>query len=493
VLNYFEKTIKKGWAFFVISGLLNMATTRYYKTSNTERPFPMRKICKKQLPLPEEAPAHPKVEELAKISVILDKNSSIYTLVAQDLGIAKKATGSEGMSAEQVVKAAIIKQMEEYSYEELAFHLADSKSYRNFCLFKFGETYAKSTLNANIKAITADTWEAINRALIGYAETEDMEHGRKARIDCTVVETNIHTPTDSELLWDGVRVISRLLNRAKSELSGFQFSFMDHTRRSKRRRLAILNAKNSDQRKKEYKDLIRVAENTVGYAESAELALAGYIPPTFEQGVLSWAIKQELEHYLPLVRQIICQTTRRVIHGESVPADEKLVSLFEPHTDIIRKDRRDTYYGHKICLTGGASNLILDCQVLSGNPADATLTKTMLERQQEIFGRPPLKVALDGGFASKENLQVAKEMKIKDVCFSKGRGLAEEDMCRSSYVYKALRKFRAGIESGISRLKRAFGLGRCFWKGWASFNSYVWASIVSANLLTMARIKLATS
>ena len=452
----------------------------------------MRKICEKQLPLPEETPAHPKVEELEKISAILDENRSIYNLVAQDLGIANKATGSQGMSAEQVLKSAIIKQMEGYSYEELAFHLADSKTYRNFCLFRFGETYAKSTLNANIKAITAGTWEAVNRTLIDYAKVEEMEQGRKTRIDCTVVETNIHRPTDSELLWDGVRVVTRIMNQAKSELSGLKLSFMDHTRRSKRRRLAILNAKNNDQREKAYKDLIKVAENTVGYAEATIHLLADYNAPTLDQDVMGMAIKQELEHYLPLVRQIICQTTRRVIGGESVPADEKLVSLFEPHTDIIRKDRRETYYGHKICLTGGASNLILDCLILSGNPADVTLTRSMLERQGEIFGRPPLKVALDGGFASRENLQVAKEMEIKDVCFSKGRGLTEEDMCRSSYVYKVLRKFRAGIESGISWLKRAFGLDRCLWKGRKSFESYVWASIVSANLLTMARIKLAT-
>lgn len=453
----------------------------------------MRKICKKQLPLPEAAPAHPKVQELEKISTILEQNSSIYNLVAQDLGRANNATGAEGMSAEQVIRAAIVKQSEGYSYEELAFHLADSRAYRNFCLLEFGKTYARSTLNANIKAITADTWEAINRVLIGYAGVEDMEHGRKARIDCTVVETNIHTPTDSELLWDGVRVLSRILGRVRSEFAGLGFSFTDHTRRSKRRRLAIHNAKNADQRKKGYKDLIKMTENTVAYAESAVQALARYTPAAFDQKLLGMAVKQELEHYLPLVRQVICQTTRRVIHGESVPADEKLVSLFEPHTDIIKKDRRDTYYGHKVCLTGGASNLILDCQVLSGNPADATLTRTMLERQKEIFGRPPLKVALDGGFASKENLHTAKEMGIKDVCFSKGRGLAEEDMCRSPFVYKVLRKFRAGIESGISWLKRAFGLGRCFWKGLESFESYVWASIVSANLLTLARIKLVAS
>jgi len=110
-----------------------------------------------------------------------------------------------------------------------------------------------------------------------------------------------------------------------------------------------------------------------------------------------------------------------VIHGESVPAPEKLVSLFELHTEIIVKDRRETYYGHKICLTGGASNLILD-----GNPADSTLTGIMLERQEDIYNCPPAKVALDGGFASKENLEAAKKQGVRNVCFSKGRGLEEE-------------------------------------------------------------------
>lgn len=453
----------------------------------------MRKTCKKQLPLPEAAPTHPKVQELTKISEILDQNCSIYDLVAQDLGKASHKTGAEGMSAEQVVRAAIIKQCDGYTYEELAFHIADSKAYRNFCLLGFGETYAKSTLNSNIKAITAETWEAINRTLLGYANNENIEDGQKARIDCTVVESNIHTPTDSELLWDGIRVLSRILERAKKELADLQFSFVDHTRRSKKRRLAILNAKNDDQRKKHYKDLISMTENTVGYAESAMQAMARYQAQGFNQALLSMALKEELEHYLPLVRQVLCQTIRRIIHGESVPACEKLVSIFEPHTDIIIKDRRDIFYGHKICLTGGASNLILDCQILSGNPADATLTQDMLARQGEIFGRPPLQVALDGGFASKENLLAAKQMDIKDVCFSKGRGLVEEDMCQNLMVYKALRKFRAGIEAGISWLKRSFGLGRCLWKGLTSFKSYIWSSIVSANLLTLARQKLAAA
>lgn len=451
----------------------------------------MRKNYNKQLPLPEATSAHPKILELEKISAILNQKNSIYEIVAQDIGQAEHATGANGMTVEQIVRAAIIKQMEGFSYEELAFHLEDSKAYRTFCRFGFGENFAKSTLNANIKAISDSTWEQVNLCLIQYAEQEGIETGRKIRIDCTVVESNIHDPYDSELLWDSVRVMARILKQGKEYLPGLDFIFMDHSLSAKRRRLEIMNSKNSKDREKSYKVLIRMTEKTVGYAESALQALSEYQADGLERAVLAQGIKEQLSHYLPLVRQIICQTTRRVIHGESVPAPEKLVSLFEPHTDIIVKDRRETYYGHKICLAGGSSNLILDCRILDGNPADSTLTMSMLERQVEVYARPPLKVALDGGFASKDNLEKAKELSIKDVCFSKGRGLDELEMCRSLYVYKVLKKFRAGIESGISWLKRSFGLGRCLWKGHDSFKSYVWSSIVSANLVTLARKQLA--
>jgi IS5 family transposase len=199
------------------------------------------------------------------------------------------------------------------------------------------------------------------------------------------------------------------------------------------------------------------------------------------------AIRSELSRYHRLAARVVSQTERRVLMGEQVPASEKIVSIFEEHTDIIVKDRRDTYFGHKVCLTGGASNLIIDCVITDGNPADSTLTEQMIDRQKDIYGRYPLKVALDGGFASKQNLEKAKEKKIKDVCFARKRGLEVEDMCRSEWVYKRLRRFRAGIEAGIPWLKRCFGMARCMWKCLYSFKSCVWASIVSANLLMIAR------
>ena len=203
---------------------------------------------------------------MAKISEILDSNNSIYEVALQDLGIADNDAGANGMTAEQVIRAAIIKQMEGYSYRELAFHLADSRAYGQFCRIGIGRSFKKSALQRGIKAISDKTWEQINRVLIGYAREQAIEKGRKVRVDCTVVESNIHAPYDSELLVDSTRVLARLLTEAKTELPGIVFSFTDHRRRSKRRNLEIMNAKNAESRKKPYQDLIVVTENTIGYA-----------------------------------------------------------------------------------------------------------------------------------------------------------------------------------------------------------------------------------
>ena len=188
---------------------------------------------------------------------------------------------------------------------------------------------------------------------------------------------------------------------------------------------------------------------------------------------------------------MIDQTTRRVFHGEAVPAGEKLVSLFETHADILVKDRRDTYYGHKIFLTTGRSGLILDCAIPKGNPGDVTWAVPLVRRQRALFGRPPRQASLDGGFASLSNLTDMKALGVADVCFAKKRGLAIRDMVRSEWVYDKLRRFRAGIESGISLLKRVFGLARCVWKGAIGFHLYVRTAVLAANLLLLARHRLA--
>jgi transposase, IS5 family len=450
----------------------------------------MRKKNQKQMPLMITSIDHPHAEELEGISGILDEHPIINEWVLQDLSKAVRhpGSGAEGMSAEQVIRAAIIKQMEGYSYEELAFHLLDSVCYRGFCRIGIVDKgFQKSTLCNNIRAISAETWEAVNRILVAYGQDQEIEKGKQSRIDCTVVSSNIHDPTDSTLLWDCVRVLTRMLGRINEGFEEIHISFSDHTQRAKRRMLGVMNAKDAKSRKKRYQDLLAVTHKTLGYGLSAVSVLEAIASKNPATVLAAGQESERLKELIGFTHQVIDQTTRRIIHGESVPACDKIVSIFEPHTDIIVKDRRETFYGHKVCLSGGGSNLITDCLILDGNPADTALTDLMLDRHQQIYGHYPVKVALDGGFASRTNLNSAKGKGIKDVCFAKKRGLEEEEMCRSTWVYKRLRRFRAGIESGISWLKRCFGLQRCTWKSLPAFKSYVWASIVSANLITLVR------
>lgn len=448
----------------------------------------MRKKVKKQMPLMPPEIDHPQAEELSAISRTLDSNPIIYDLVMQDLcpKRIKSKAGAKGMSAEQVIRAAVVKQMFEFSYQDLAFHLIDSVSLKRFCHIGIGDKgFKKSVLCKNIKAISPHTWEAVNRCLVRYAKDNGIEKGREVRIDCTVVESNIHAPSDSTLLWDSVRVLARILENAKDLFPRSGIGFQNHTRRAKRRMVSIQHAKTKKQRQSQYQDLLKVTHSTVAYARNAVDVLQ------YKPDLVAMAICDNLKQVVELALRVIDQTEKRVLQGLSVPAAEKVVSIFEPHTDVIVKDRRDTFFGHKICLTGGGSNLITDCSIEEGNPADTALVEKMLHRQNEIYGQYPLKAAFDGGFASKDNLAIAKGMQIKDVCFAKKRGLQVEDMCRSDWVYNRLRRFRAGIESGISWIKRCFGFARCTWKGLRSFKSYVWASIVSANLLVIARKQLA--
>jgi len=431
---------------------------------------------------------HPQAQELSAISRILDGNAIIYDLVMQDLSPKRtnSKAGAKGMSAEQVIRAAIVKQTFEFSYKDLAFHLMDSVSLKRFCHIGIADKgFKKSVLCKNIKVISPQTWEAVNQCIVHYAKDKGIEKGRQVRIDSTVVESNIHAPSDSTLLWDSVRVLARILTKAKDLFPRCGIVFENHTRRAKRRMLGIQYAQNKKLRKQHYRDLLKVTRDTVGYTQNCIDILQHH------HDVVAMAVCEDLNATVYLALGVIDQTEKRVLHGLSVPAAEKVVSIFEPHTDVIVKDRRDTFYGHKIYLSGGRSNLICDCLIEDGNPADSQLVEKMLNRHNEIYGQYPLKVAFDGGFASKQNLETAKNMKIKDVCFSKKRGLQVEDMCRSQWVYNRLRRFRAGIESGISWIKRCFGFARCVWKGLRSFKSYVWASIVSANLLTIARIQLA--
>jgi len=453
----------------------------------------MREILPSQLPLVAPAFEHLHTLELVEMGRILDEIPEAARYVHEDLvrGVAHPGKGRPGMSAEQVLRIALTKQMTRFSYEQLAFHLGDSMSYRAFCKFGIGDRPpSDSTLKRNAKRLRPETLEKINYLLIEHAKSTGVEKGRTVRVDCTVVESNIHEPSDSKLLWDCVRVLARGMVRARDE-QWVDVMFCDHRLRAKRRMVGIQYGKKKKDRRNRYLDLLKVTKATVASAQQVATALRDSEVPDLLEYARAMALAKELEDFIGLSLRVVDQTERRVLREEKVPAKEKLVSIFEPHTDIIVKDRRATYFGHKICLTTGTSGLVLDCTIEDGNPADSTLAVESVERQGDIFDRVPRQVAFDGGFASKANLAGLKELGVKDVMFHKKRGLEIADMTKSAYVFKKLRNFRAGIEAGISWLKRSFGLGRCTWRSLPSFKAYTWASLLSANLLMLARHALA--
>ena len=445
----------------------------------------MRKIRTSQVSIFDGFSPHEIGRELAGMSGWLDEHEEVLQWVADDLkqeGV--KATGREGMTAESVLRCGLLKQYRELTYEELAFYLLDSSSFQAFARLG-GRCAKKSTLQRNISALRWETWERINGSVKGSARAERIESGSKIRIDSTVTDTDIHEPTDSRLLCDAVRVMVRLLKRGAQLPGGQGLKWHNHNRVARKRMRKIFHTRGMERKVPLYRDLVEVTVATLGYVREAQWGLG-------ESGIggLEYEVwLGQVRHYKPLIERVIEQTERRVFAGEAVPAREKLVSLFEAHTDIIKKGNRETLYGHKLNLSSGRSGLILDMVVEEGNPSDSERYLPMLERHVECYGRAPRQAAVDGGYASRENLEAAKELGVEDVAFHKKCGLTVEEMVKSHWVYRRLRNFRAGIEGNISCLKRAYGLGRCTWKGLSHFKAYVWSSVLAYNLALFARLR----
>jgi IS5 family transposase len=422
--------------------------------------------------------------ELRTMSQWLDRQHALVSLVAGDLrrhGLHE--TGRRGLPAEAVLRCALLKQQRQLSYEELAFHLEDSASFRAFARLPLAWSPKKSVLHQTISAIRPETWEAVNRALLASAKQEKLESGAMVRIDSTVSAALMHEPSDSALLWDAVRVMTRLLRQAGALPGAPTIQWRDRQRLAKKRARAIDYSRGQDKKRQLYRELIAATRATLAALHEAAEQLVNIAGMTAER----W--RARLSHYLPLIERILAQSERRVLQGLAVPAGEKLVSLFEPHADIILKGGREVQYGHKLNLVTGKSGLILDVVVEAGNPADAERFLPMLDRQIARCGVPPRQMAADGGYASLDNLKQAKSRGVHDVAFHKKRGIAVEDMVKSRWVYRRLRNFRAGIEAGISCLKRGYGLARCTWRGLDHFKTYIWSAVVAHNLVLFARLK----
>ena len=433
-----------------------------------------------QMSIYEAFSKHEIGQELKAISDWLDANIEVLDWVSMDIQRESlKSTGRSGMSIESILRCGIFKQHGQWTYEELAFQVSDSATAAAFVRLPNGLSPTDSALQGVIGLIRAETWERINQLLVKDALSRRLETFKQARIDSTVTETLIHKPWDSQLLGDAERVLDRLMVEVREQNP--QVKYTCHRRVVKQQIMAIRNCKGEEKRRVHYRKLIVNVRQTLAAVQSVMVC---------QQPSADWL--KRAEHYAGLAVRVIDQAVRRVIKGEKVAASEKVLSVFEPHTDIIVKDRRDTQYGHKLNLTTGLRGMVLDVVVEEGNPADSSRLLPMIKRIEECYGKLPRQVAADAGYASTENISEAKGLGIKAVGLPKKRGMKVEDMTGSEWIYKKLKRFRAGIEGNISMLKRVFGLDRCTWRGLAHFKAYVMSAVLAYNFNVFARLSRQT-
>lgn len=443
----------------------------------------MRETRNAQVSIFEHYSNHEYGIRLRKLSEVLDRQPDILDLVATDLIDASvSAVGRTGLSAESVLRCLLLKQQRGFSYEQLAFHLSDSETYRTFTRLPAHLSPSRSCLQSTIRSIKPQTLERAHQLLTKSLLDTGMASMDKLRIDSTVVASHIAPPSDSQLLNDGVRVISRLLAKSKTE-TGVKVRFTDKRKAAKSLGFRIFNAKKAT-KDELYPEMLKIARLALKQADRGrQQVIEG---ATASASCQKWL--DALAHYSNLTSRVIEQTERRVICGEQVPSAEKIVSLFEPHTDIIVKGFRDIQYGHKINLSSEVNGFITALTIEEGNPCDKTLFLPVLDYHRSALGKLPRSVVADGGYASGANIAAGRAMGLKHVVFHKPVGVSLTAMGVKSKTFNALRHFRAGIEGNISELKRAFGATKAKWKGHDGLKAFVWASALSYNLVRLARL-----
>lgn len=435
-----------------------------------------------QISIFEKFSEHEYGAQLKHLSAILDQHPQLVDIVSNDLvDSSLKATGRIGLSAESTLRCMILKQQFGLSYDRLAFYLSDSMSFRAFA--RLGHlSPSRSGLQAAIRRIKPETLELAHQVLTNELLNQGTLDVKKLRVDSTVVASHIAPPSDSQLLNDAIRVISRLLAKSR-EQTGCKIRFADQRKAAKSLAFRIFNSKKTD-KDKLYPKLLNIASVVLKQADRALKSIGEQESSSNTR--TQWL--RSVEYYRDLLVRVMEQTRRRVICGESVPSSEKIVSIFESHTDVIVKGFRDIQYGHKINLSTDARGFITALSIEEGNPSDRTLLLPILDYHQTQFGHLPDAVVADGGYASKANVLAGRELGVKKVVFHKPVGVSLTAMGVKQKTYDALKHFRAGIEGNISELKRAFGAGKAKWKGHDGFKAYVWASVLSYNLVRLARL-----
>lgn len=438
------------------------------------------------------------------ISKILDENPAIVDAIHRDLKKPLKyatVQGKDGrphrFTSDQVLRILQCQIIEGGSLREIVIRIDDSNYLRHFTRVYNGPMMDFTTLDKLKNSIPPTTWKRVNDLLGRHAVEKDLISGEKLRLDTTAVETNIHYPTDSTLLWDTCRVLSRLIERARELDPQAVGDKRLHPRRVKR--LAQLigrkagNEKAASELKPLYKDLIGRVEAISEWAGEVRQELLtrsknqryGLLDDAIAQ-----ALAQEIDHYRDLGKNVLDQARRRVLLGESVPNDQKLFSIFEPHTELLIRGKagKPVEFGHMIQIQQVGQKFITDYEAFEKKPVEHQLLDPAMESHRKLFGAYPKQVAADKGYYESIDALENLGKKVKLVAIAKKGGRTEEETEREhDPAFRHAQRFRAGVEGTISFLKRVLGLFRCFNKGWQHFAATVGATVFGHNLLTLAR------
>ena len=433
---------------------------------------------------------------LAQIDSLL-ADDAIFQAVRADLLRRFAHTADDGRPStpvEVILRLLIVKHLYDWSFPQTSHFVADSLVLRQFCRVYFATVPDQSTLNRWAHLIQPATLHRLLDHIVHLACQMQLTQGRKLRIDGTVVETTIHHPTDSTLLNDGVRVLSRTLQKAKTLLKDAtgvaQDAFADCTvqaRDKMKRIMEVARQKGEDaaeRLKTPYRDLVELTTTVVARAKQVQAVLTTQASATAER------VAATLERFAPLVEQVITQTTRRVLRGEQVRAREKIVSLFEPQTAIIGKGKpgKATEFGRCVWLDEVDGAIISRYAVLSGNPDEKAQLGPSLEHHIEQFGQPPELLTGDRGIHSAANERYARTVGVQEVVLPKpGKKSAKRLAYEQQDWFRAGRNWRAGIEGRISGLKRRHGLERCRYHGDAGMERWVGLGVIAHDLHTIAQ------
>jgi IS5 family transposase len=457
----------------------------------------MRKKAERQLPL-DFAGTQKLTQDwyglYRKIHEILEANPAVVDLVHADLtkGERKLKRNVEGVASESILRLVIVQQIEGLSFRDVIVRVDDSQMLRFFCRFYDDPiiSYSKYATLANL--IQPSTWEKVNEVLVRFARDKKGCKGEQLRIDTTAVETDVHYPTDSSLLYDCVRVLTRLLGhvrRVDTSLVGPRRARLRDAKRLAQKIARGGKSLHKARGKKLYGKLIAGTERIMTWAADVREKIAAQVRGGLE-GLELQALAEEMGAFLPLAKRCVHQARERVLHERPVPNAEKLFSIFEPHTELLIRGKagKPVEFGHMVEVRQIEGGLITHYQAHATRPAEAPLLERAVAEHKELFGRAPHVCAGDKGFYSQQAVEAAVKMGVPKVCVpKKGRRNEEEEQKEHSRWFKLAQAFRAGIEGTISVLKRVFGLWRCLREGWAHFRSWVGTGVLAHNLVLLAR------